>query len=128
MNTIYQWQWLRPGHVIHPQWAVEMREKLIAAGYFPFQVVPQSVRLDAQQHQIHFTGKVFRSRFDCLLCSGEVHVAIGNINRRAGRFAIAAQASPLVRSEYLENDHGCGHALGGETRQEVVRQKNAASG
>ena len=128
MRPIHQRQRLGPGNVFEAQRTIKVREQLIAARLFPFQSIAQTVGIHPQQHQIRLFGEVFCSCLRCLLCGGEMDVAICHINRGALCFALAAQMCPLCRPKNLENDHARGHALRKKARQEAqlpVRHERA---
>ena len=72
-----------------------MRELGTAARHLPFQRITKAVGLYGQKKQVCLTGKVFRSRFSRLFRGREMHIAIGDINRRARGRAVAAQSLPF---------------------------------
>jgi len=95
-----------PEHISPSQIAVEMRKKLAAARWLPFELPAEAVRIDGKDHQAVFSSKVLVQRFRRLRASGEMDVSVGEVYGGAARRSLGIEIPKLLGAEYLEDQHG----------------------
>src|SRR5262249_19793508 len=76
-----------PAHGGERQLAVEGRKQGAAAGWFPFEGGTEGVGVDRKEHEVALAGKMFRGGLRDLIGGGKMDVAVGVVDRRAGKFA-----------------------------------------
>ena len=94
-----------PHHIFGFEGAVKMREICAAAGGLPFQIIAQPVCLYGQKEQALNTSEILRAGFFYLISSGQVNIAIGQINRRAEGGPFGGEFGLLIGPEYFIDNH-----------------------
>ncbi len=106
MRAVLKWQGLGPCHVFACERAIEMGKERPAARGFPFEGLAKGIGLKPEEDQPVFAREMLGGGLPDLLGGGEMHEAVGDIDRRAKSGAGGAQVRPFGRAENLENQHG----------------------
>ena len=86
-----------PAHGVQRQRAVKVREQSAAAGGLPFERRAKGINVDRNKNEIALAGEMFRGGLLDLVGCGEMNVAVGEIDRRAGELAHALDRLPRRR-------------------------------
>src|SRR5262249_52597235 len=97
-----------PAHGAERQRAIEVREEGTAAGGFPFKPGAKGVGVDRDDNEVALAREMLRGGLRDLIGGGEMDVAVGEIDRRAGKFACTFGRAPRGGVENFGDRFGTG--------------------
>src|SRR3546814_7868090 len=89
--------------------AIEVGKEGAAARFFPADGIAERAEVDLGDAQVAFVGEMLCQRAFELVGGRQVDIAVGDVDRRAAKYALALELGPLLGGQYLEGGGG-GHS------------------
>ena len=119
---LQQRQWMNRNRLLRGDRAIDMREQIPPARWFPPQLFEIALG-KGHQHEVVLAGKMPRRRLAHLVAGGQVDEAIGMVHGGAFENAVPDGSLPSVSRQYLvEESHGADHRPPGPSGQSSAGQ------